>query len=234
MRVPVDAHGRMRPDRLPPLDDRTILCIQAGNVNTGASDPFTELVPAAPRRRRVGPRRRRLRSLAGRRTRGGRTWWAGVDTADSWSTDGHKWLNVPYDSGFAICRDPAPMVAAMSVAAAYLQASDRPEPYQFTPEMSRRARGVEVWAALRTLGRSGVADLVERCCGLATRCAEGLAAAGARGARTRWWPTRCSCRSATTTRRGEVVAAVQADGTCWCGATSGRAGPRCGSACRRG
>src|SRR5690349_13708141 len=129
VRVPVDDQGRMRPERLPPLDDRTILCLQAGNVNTGASDPFTELVPAA---RAAG---------AWVHVDGAFGLWlaaaperahlvAGVADADSWSTDGHKWLNVPYDSGFAIGRDRAPMLAAMSASAAYLQGTDRPDPYQ--------------------------------------------------------------------------------------------------------
>jgi len=217
VRVPVDDHGRMRADRLPPLDDRTILCLQAGNVNTGASDPFPELSPLA---RAAG---------AWVHVDGAFGLWlaaapdrahlvAGVGDADSWSSDGHKWLNVPYDSGLAICCDPAPMVAAMSTSAAYLQAAGRPEPYQFTPEISRRARGIEVWAALRSLGRSGVAELVERCCRLATRFAAGLHAAGhdvlddvvANQVLVAFGDD-------DTTRL--VVAAVQADGTCWCGPT---------------
>jgi glutamate/tyrosine decarboxylase-like PLP-dependent enzyme len=152
---------------------------------------------------------------------------AGVADADSWSTDGHKWLNVPYDSGFAICRDPAPMMAAMSSSAAYLQGGDRPEPYQFTPEMSRRARGVEAWAALRSLGRSGVAELIERNCRLASRFADGLAAAGHEVlSDVVANQVLVSFGDDDTTRR--VVAAVQADGTCWCGPTvwQGRAAMR--------
>jgi glutamate/tyrosine decarboxylase-like PLP-dependent enzyme len=226
VRVAVDEHGRLRPDRLPPLDDRSILCLQAGNVNTGASDPFSELVPAA---RAAGawvhvdgafglwlaaaPRRAHLVE--------------GVATADSWSSDGHKWLNVPYDSGFAICRDPQPMVAAMSASAAYLQTSDQPEPYQFTPEMSRRARGVEVWAALRSLGRSGVAELVERCCQLAARFAEGLAAGG-HEVLDEVMANQVLVSFGDDAHTRAVVAAVQADGTCWCGPTvwQGRAAMR--------
>ncbi len=226
VRVPVDGQGRLRPDRLPPLDDRTIVCLQAGNVNTGASDPFGELVPAAHAAGAwvhvdgafglwlaAAPARAHL--------------VAGVAEADSWSTDGHKWLNVPYDSGFAICRDPAPMMAAMSTSAAYLQGSDRPEPYQFTPEMSRRARGVEAWAALRSLGRSGVAELVERNCRLATRFADGLGAAGHEVLNDVVAnQVLVSFGDDDTTR--QVVAAVQADGTCWCGPTvwQGRAAMR--------
>src|SRR5450432_4653109 len=102
----------------------------------------------------------------------------GVDQADSWATDAHKWLNVPYDSGLAFVRDPEMLRAALRLTAAYLPQSDQREPSQYTPEFSRRARGIEVWAALRSLGRSGVAELVERDCRHATRFADGLRAAG--------------------------------------------------------
>ena len=98
----------------------------------------------------------------------------GFEQADSWALDAHKWLNVPYDSGLAFCRNPDHLRAAMSVSAAYLTQSDDREPDSYTPEMSRRARGVEIWAALRSLGRSGLADLIERCCRHATRFAEGF------------------------------------------------------------
>jgi glutamate/tyrosine decarboxylase-like PLP-dependent enzyme len=154
VRVPVDGQGRMRPDALPALAGPAILCLQAGNVNTGACDPIDELcaiahdagawvhvdgafglwLAAAPERAHLV---------------------RGIANADSWATDAHKWLNVPYDSGLVFCRQPEHLRAAMSVTAAYLEGQDmRGEPYQYTPEMSRRARGVEVWAALRTLGRA--------------------------------------------------------------------------------
>src|SRR5213079_385216 len=97
---------------------------------------------------------------------------AGVRDADSWATDAHKWLNVPYDSGLAFVRDEAALRAAMAVTAAYLPVSETRQPDQYTPELSRRARGVEIWAALRSLGRAGLADLVERCCRHATRFAD--------------------------------------------------------------
>jgi glutamate/tyrosine decarboxylase-like PLP-dependent enzyme len=225
-RVPVDDQGRLRADALPELDATTILCLQAGNVNTGAYDPFTTLVPRA--------------HAAGAwvHVDGAFGLWlaaaperavlvAGVDGADSWSTDGHKWLNVPYDCGFALCRDPAPLVAAMSASAAYLPSGARPDAFQYTPEMSRRARGIEVWAALRSLGRTGVAELVERTCRLASRFAVALQEGGydvlnevvAN-------QVLVSFGSDKDTRR--VVEAVQADGTCWCGGTvwQGRAAMR--------
>ena len=154
MRVPVDGQGRMRADALPPIDGPTIVCMQAGNVNTGAFDPLGEIAArcATPAhgstsmaRSACGPRRRRRSAHLA----------AGIDLADSWATDAHKWLNVPYDSGLAFVRDPRALDAAMAVSAAYLVPGETRDPQMYTPEMSRRARGVEVWAALRSLGRAG-------------------------------------------------------------------------------
>ncbi len=218
VRVPVDRQGRMRADALPPVDGPTLLCLQAGNVNTGAFDPAAEIIPAA-REAGVGwihvdgafglwaataPERKHLMQ--------------GYADADSWATDAHKWLNVPYDSGLVICRDPLALRAAMSVNASYLILSEFREPYAYTPEMSRRARGVEIWAALRSLGRSGVADLVERCCRHATRFAEGLAVAGHTILNDVVLnQVLVSFGDAETTNR--VIAGIQKDGTCWCGGT---------------
>lgn len=143
----------------------------------------------------------------------------GIADADSWATDAHKWLNVPYDSGLVICRRPEYLRAAMAVDAAYLEQVDtRGEPYQYTPEMSRRARGVEVWAALRSLGRTGLADLIERSCRYATRFAEGLYAAGYQVLNeVAGNQVLVAFDDADTTRR--VIAAIQAEGVCWCGGT---------------
>ncbi|WP_243338433.1 pyridoxal phosphate-dependent decarboxylase family protein [Anaeromyxobacter soli] len=215
--VPVDGQGRMRPDALPRLSGPTIVCLQAGNVNTGGFDPFAELVPRAHEAgawvhvdgafglwARAAPGRAALAS--------------GLEAADSWATDAHKWLNVPYDSGLALVRDGAPLRAAMGMTAAYLPVGTERDPADYTPELSRRARGVEVWAALRALGRTGLAELIERSCRHARRFAEGLAAAGYtvlnevalnQGLVSFGEPER--------TRR--VIAAIQADGTCWCGGT---------------
>ncbi len=151
---------------------------------------------------------------------------AGVADADSWATDGHKWLNVPYDSGVAMVRHPGALHAAMSMTASYLPDAEY-QPCDYTPDSSRRARGVEVWAALCSLGRAGVADLVERNCAYAARFAEGLRAAG--------WEVLndvvlnqvlVAFGDAETTRR--VIAAVQREGTCWAGASQwqGRAAMR--------
>jgi glutamate/tyrosine decarboxylase-like PLP-dependent enzyme len=126
---------------------------------------------------------------------------------------------VPYDSGLVICRRPEYLRAAMAVDAAYLEQVDtRGEPYQYTPEMSRRARGVEVWAALRSLGRTGLADLIERSCRYATRFAEGLYAAGYQVLNeVAGNQVLVAFDDADTTRR--VIAAIQAEGVCWCGGT---------------
>jgi glutamate/tyrosine decarboxylase-like PLP-dependent enzyme len=218
VRVPMDGQGRMRAEALPPLTAATIVCAQAGNVNTGAFDPVGEI---AGRTREVGawlhvdgafglwaaaaPRRSHLLS--------------GSELADSWATDAHKWLNVPYDSGIAFVRDSDALRAGMAVTAEYLPApSGVRNPSDFTPELSRRARGVEVWAALRSLGRSGLEDLVERMCRHAERFAEGLAASG-------YEILNDVVLNQVLVSFGEpgeterVIAAVQADGTCWCGGT---------------
>jgi glutamate/tyrosine decarboxylase-like PLP-dependent enzyme len=144
---------------------------------------------------------------------------SGVEGADSLATDAHKWLNVPYDSGIALVRDGAALRAAMGMAAAYLPAATTErDPADYTPELSRRARGVEIWAALRALGRSGLAELVERSCRQARRFAEGLAAAGHRVLNDVVLnQVLVSFGDPERTRR--VIAAIQADGTCWCGGT---------------
>ncbi|MBX3062737.1 MAG: aspartate aminotransferase family protein [Anaerolineae bacterium] len=217
IRVPVDEQGRMRADSLPTLDDKTILCLQAGNVNTGAADPMAVIIPQAKAAgawvhidgafglwAAAAPEREHLVT--------------GVDLADSWATDGHKWLNVPYDSGLVFVREPQHLRAAMTVNAAYLQQTDMREASHYTPEMSQRARGVEIWAALRSLGRQGVADLIERTCRHAARFADGLKAAGYTVLNEVVInQVLVSFGDAETTRR--VVAGIQQDGTCWCGST---------------
>jgi glutamate/tyrosine decarboxylase-like PLP-dependent enzyme len=217
VRVPVDAQGRMRLDAFPDVDDRTIVCVQAGNVNSGAFDPIPEIC------------RRAHSHGAWVHVDGAFGMWAaaaparaylvrGVENADSWATDAHKWLNVPYDSGLVFTRNPDALRRAMSVGGAYLtQAEDR-VPYQYTPDFSRRARGIEVWAALRQLGRLGLADLIERTCRYAGVFSEGLRAAGHRVLNDVVLnQVLVSFGSAERTR--EVIDRVQGDGTCWCGGT---------------
>jgi glutamate/tyrosine decarboxylase-like PLP-dependent enzyme len=217
VRVPVDGQGRMRAGEIPPLSGPAIVCMQAGNVNSGAFDPAAEICARA--------------NAAGAwvHVDGAFGMWAaaspryahlvdGVAEADSWATDAHKWLNVPYDSGLAFVRDAAALTGAMTLTAAYLPQGGHREPSQYTPELSRRARGVEVWAALKSLGRSGLAGLIERTCAHASRFAEALRAGG------------CEILNdivlnqvlvsfGNAERTLGVIERVQRDGTCWCGPT---------------
>ena len=217
-RVPVDGQGRMRIDQFPALAGPTIVCTQVGNVNTGSVDPVADIVDLA------------RAAEAWVHVDGAFGLWAaaspkyahltrGMDAAHSWATDAHKWLNVPYDSGLAIVRDPHALRAAMAITAAYLPtASSHRNPADFTPELSRRARGVEIWAALQQLGRAGVAELVERCCAHAMRFAVQLSAAGFEILNDVVLnQVLVTFGDAATTAR--VIEAVQADGTCWAGIT---------------
>jgi glutamate/tyrosine decarboxylase-like PLP-dependent enzyme len=173
-RVPVDGQGRMRADALPALDERSIVCLQAGNVNTGAFDPAPAVVERA-RAARAWVHVDGAFGLWARATPSLAPLAAGLEGADSWATDAHKWLNVPYDSGLVFCRDAAALHAAMrGPSAAYLTEGEVREPDQYVPEFSRRARGVEVWAALLSLGRQGLRDLLERTCAHARRFAAAL------------------------------------------------------------
>jgi glutamate/tyrosine decarboxylase-like PLP-dependent enzyme len=138
--------------------------------------------------------------------------------ADSWATDAHKWLNVPYDSGIAFVRDAGALRSAMAISADYLPAGNARNPSDFTPELSRRARGVDVWAALRTLGRAGVAAMLERCCAHARRFAQELHAAGFEILNDVVLnQVLVSFGDAQATLR--TIAELQAEGTCWCGPT---------------
>jgi glutamate/tyrosine decarboxylase-like PLP-dependent enzyme len=215
--VPVDREGRMRADALPRLDARTVVCLQAGNVNSGAFDPARSICERA---REAG---------AWVHVDGAFGLWAaaspryahlvdGYALADSWAIDCHKWLNVPYDSGLAIVRDPVPLRRAMALSAAYLQLSAEADRCQYTPEASRRARGVELWAALRSLGRRGLRELIDRNCRLARLFTERLRDAGFEVLNDVVLnQVLVSFGPPEHTRR--VVAEVQADGTCWCGPT---------------
>ena len=218
--VPVDEQGRMRADALPALDGPTIVCIQAGNVNSGAFDPAAEICAAA--------------HAAGAwvHVDGAFGLWAaaspsrahltrGFADADSWATDAHKWLNVPYDSGLAFVRDAAALRGALSISAPYLPQGAPREPGDYTPESSRRARAVEIWAALRSLGSRGLAALIDRNCRQAQRFAERLGAAGAEVLNDVVL-NQVVVSFGDEARNREVLARVAADGTCWCGPTSWR------------
>jgi glutamate/tyrosine decarboxylase-like PLP-dependent enzyme len=235
VRVDVDANGAMRPDALERTlselgSGPTIVCAQAGNVNTGALDPVGALAEVAHAHDAwlhvdgaIG-----LWTAACRPTR-----LPGLEKADSWSTDAHKWLNVPYDCGITICRHPGSHRASMTVVAAYLvqaaPGTDR-DPVDWTPEFSRRARGVPVYAAIRSLGRSGIVAMVERCCAHAREFARVLAAEP--GVRVLndvvlnqvlvRFLAPSGVESDHDARTRAVIAAVQQDATCWLGGSSWR------------
>ena len=230
--VPADEQGRLRADALRAAlgaaDGPAIVCAQAGNVNTGAFDPLGEIADACEAAgawlhvdgafglwAAASPRYREL--------------VAGHERADSWATDAHKWLNVPYDCGIVFCRHPDAQADAMSVAASYLQRAGGRSPSDWVPESSRRARGFAVWAALRSLGREGVADLVAGCCEHARTFAALLGAEPGVEILNEVVLNQVLVRFGDddeTTRA--VVRRVQEDGTCWLGATDwhGRAAMR--------
>ena len=216
--VPADGQGRMRADALPALDEHTVVCIQAGNVNTGAFDPAKEVWARAHD------------AGAWVHVDGAFGLWGavspqyaplldGINAADSWAIDCHKWLNVPYDSGIVVVREPEHLRRALSAGnAAYLTQSSGREPWQYTPDASRRARGVELWAAMRSLGRSGLREMIERNCRQAKLFADRLQAAGFSVLNDVVLnQVLVSFGSAEQTRR--VIADIQSDGTCWCGGT---------------
>lgn len=217
IRVPVDAQGRIRADSLPELAGPAIVCVQAGNVNTGASDPIAEIAAYAKKHD------------AWLHVDGAFGLWAaavpelrpqvlGVEAADSWATDAHKWLNVPYDSGVAFVRDRQALQETMAIHAAYLPGSPIRDPSDYTPELSRRARGVEIWAALRTLGRDGVAQMIARSCRQARRFAAGFQTAGFEILNDVAL-NQVLVRFGDQERNERIIAAIQEDGTCWCGST---------------
>ncbi|MDQ1370608.1 MAG: hypothetical protein QOF20_2961, partial [Acidimicrobiaceae bacterium] len=200
----------------------TIVCLQAGNVNSGAFDDFAAATSVAHEHgawvhvdgafglwAAASPTTRHLT--------------AGIDTADSWATDGHKWLNVPYDSGYVFCAHPQAHANAMSFTAAYLTGHGQGglrTPADYVLESSRRARGFATWAALRQLGRSGIAELVERCCALARRFAEQLAAVDGVSAANDVVLNQVLVDFGGHEETDRVVEAVQRSGECWMGATT--------------
>ena len=217
VRVPVDRQGRMLSEALPALKSPGIVCVQVGNVNTGSCDPVPEIC------------RRSHEAGAWVHVDGAFGLWAaaspryahlvaGAAEADSWATDAHKWLNVPYDSGLAFVRDARQLRGAMSMTAACLPQGGHREPMLYVPELSRRARGVDTWAALKSLGRSGLGELIDRNCRCARRFASGLAGAGFEILNDVVLnQVLVSFGAAEATER--VIAGIQEEGTCWCGPT---------------
>ena len=217
IKIPTDEQGRFIAEKIPELDGSTLVCLQAGNVNTGAIDPVKNICLQAKEKgawvhidgafglwARVSPNKSQMAE--------------GCELADSWAIDLHKWLNVPYDSGLVICKQPQVLQNALSVSAAYLPDAADPEPYFYTPEMSRRARGIDTWAAIYSLGRKGIIDLIERCCFHAELFATKLQNAGFKILNdVTLNQVLVSFGDADVTNR--IIKKIQEDGTCWCGGT---------------
>jgi glutamate/tyrosine decarboxylase-like PLP-dependent enzyme len=218
VRAAVDKQGRIDLKRFADVTGPTIICTQAGNVNTGAFDPVGEICEIAkPKGAWV-------------HVDGAFGLWAaastekshlcsGFDAADSWATDAHKWLNVPYDSGIAFVRDSGALKAAMAISAEYLMTdTEFRNPLDFTPELSRRARGVDIWAALKSLGRSGLAAMIDRCCANASRFAAGFREAGFEVLNDVVLNQVLVSFGDDATNR-KIIDEIQEEGTCWCGVT---------------
>jgi glutamate/tyrosine decarboxylase-like PLP-dependent enzyme len=217
-KVPVDNQGRMRVDAFPKIAGPTIVCLQVGNVNSGACDDVKTLGRLAREQgafvhvdgafglwARVAPTRAHLVE--------------GVEHADSWATDAHKWLNVPYDSGIAFVRDADALRKSMAVSAEYLPtATANRNPSDYTPELSRRGRGADIWAALRSLGRTGVSEMIEANCRQARRFGEALTKAGFKVLNDVVL-NQVVVQFGDPTRTRKVIAAIQNDGTLWAGET---------------
>ena len=217
IRIPVDSQGRMLASRIPELRGPTIICAQLGNVNSGACDPIDDICEIAQGSgawvhvdgafglwAATAPARRHLVE--------------GFTAADSWATDGHKWLNIPHDCGIAIVRDREALRRSMAISASYYGPLSRREPMQWCPESSRRARAVELWAALRFLGKEGVAELVERTCRHASKFAKYLSNVGFE-VLNEVELNQVLVAFGTDEETERVIQAVQEDGTCWCGGT---------------
>jgi glutamate/tyrosine decarboxylase-like PLP-dependent enzyme len=215
--VPVDDQGRMRTELLPDLDGPVLVCAQAGEVNTGAFDPFDEIAGWLADRSGwlhvdgafglwalADPTRAHL--------------VAGLDRADSWATDGHKWLNVTYDCGIALVRRPADLRRTFAATAGYLPPDTGFEAMHHTPHSSQRARQIEVWAVLCTLGRRGVAELVARTCRAATEIAERLKAGGLT-ILNEVVLNQVLARLVDGPTTEALVSEIQTDGRIWCGPT---------------
>ncbi|HEY5985425.1 MAG TPA: pyridoxal-dependent decarboxylase, partial [Streptosporangiaceae bacterium] len=226
-RIPADTQGRMRPDdlarALKQVSGPVLVCAQAGEVNTGATDPLREIAELVSGHGRAWLHVDGAFGLWAAASPSLRPLVDGAELADSWATDAHKWLNVPYDCGMAIVRDRASLTAALSLSAAYLPADGARDPFAFTPEASRRARAVPVYAALRSLGCRGVADLVERCCALAKLAARELSQCDGVEILNDVVLNQVLFRVPGDTET--VITQIQREGQCWLGGTTWHGAP---------
>jgi len=220
MTVPVDSQGRMRAAEIPKLSGPAIICAQLGNVNSGCCDRLDELGDVARDSgawvhvdgafglwASTAPARRHLT--------------AGLELADSWATDGHKWLNTPQDCGIAIVRNREALLAAMAVSGAYYGQPAGRDPMRWCPDSSRRARAIELWAALRYLGRRGIGEQIERTCQLAARFAAGLRRSG-HEILNEVVLNQVLVSFGANDLTDRVIKTIQDDGICWCGGTTWR------------
>ncbi len=209
--VEVDDQGRFKTEAMPTIEGPTIVCVQVGNVNSGAFDPIGEICEA-------------LDGKAWVHVDGAFGLWAaassnlagllkGVDRADSWAVDGHKWLNVPYDCGIAVIKDRKALADVLGFQTSYL-----PSGLSLTPESSRRPRGVEVWAALKSLGRRGLGEMIERNCAFARRFAEGFVQAGYE-ILNEVVLNQVLVHFGDQQTTDRIIKIIQEEGTCWCGGT---------------
>jgi glutamate/tyrosine decarboxylase-like PLP-dependent enzyme len=217
IKVPVDNQGRMIPGKIPKIKEPAIVCVQAGNVNTGSFDPINEICEMAHN------------ANAWVHVDGAFGLWAavvpekkylteGINLADSWATDAHKWLNVPYDSGLAFVKDSESLRSALAFTAAYLPVGEHREPSHYSPELSRRSRGVEVWAALYSLGKSGLEKMIDRACRCAKMFADGLDKAGFEILND-VVINQVLVSFGKPEETKKIISDLQEDGTCWCGVT---------------
>ncbi len=218
-KIPTDKMGRMLIDKIPQPIGPTIICVQAGDVNTGCFDPVDEIITkfksddvwihvdgafglwvlVSSKYKHLG---------------------IGIEKADSWSVDAHKWLNVPYDSGVALVKNAEALRSAMSISTSYLKSTPgKRQPNEYTPELSRRARGVEIWTAIASLGRQGIAQIVERCCAHAQKAAKRLTEAGYKILND-VVINQVLVSFGSDEKTQAVIKAIQEDGTCWCGGTT--------------
>ncbi len=214
-KVPCDDQGRIIADQVPELNEHTLLLLQAGNVNSGAFDPFRQICEVA--------------KSAGSwiHIDGAFGLWAaaspttahlceGIELSDSWSADAHKTLNAPYDCGIILCRDRDALSSALQASGSYIVWSENRDGMMYTPEMSRRARGIDLWATLVTLGRTGVADLIDQLCDGARAFAGQLQAEGFRFLNDVVF-NQVLVAGDTPEETEALLTAVQKSGECWCG-----------------
>jgi glutamate/tyrosine decarboxylase-like PLP-dependent enzyme len=215
-RVPADGQGRMRVTQMPTLDDRCLVVAQAGHVNSGAFDPIDEICDRA-RDAGAWVHVDGAFGLWAAASRAKKHLTRGIEKADSWSADAHKTLNAPYDCGIILCRNRDALTLAMqATAASHIPNSDKRDGMHYTPDMSRRAHGIELWAVLKSLGRAGVEELVERLCSHAQRFAKDLHEEGFRVLNEVVFnQVLVACDTPELTER--TLAEIQRSGECWCG-----------------